>query len=127
MSSNDLSVTPLSLQRHYGWGIQQEHSLDFKRTGMGVFVKPYQEKRENGVLSLAGSSCRHVNNLPLSVLRQEAGAVAETVTNRDTAGLRQRAPTVAFYEKALAVLFCETWVLSGFWGGQWPSVCVCAT
>lgn len=44
-SSNDLSVTPLILQYHYGRGVQPEHSLDFKRTRMGVFVKSYQDKR----------------------------------------------------------------------------------
>lgn len=118
MSSNGLSVTPFSLQCLYGRGIQPEHSLDFKRTRMGVFVKFYQEERKMEFYPWLGP----VAGVIITFL--SAGAVAKPRHSRRAAACSDSG---AFHEKALTVLFCETWVLSGFWSGQQPSVCVCAT
>lgn len=74
MSSNGLSVTPFSLQCLYGRGIQPEHSLDFKRTRMGVFVKFYQEERKMEFYPWLGPVAGVIITFLL------AGAGAETAT-----------------------------------------------
>lgn len=124
-SSNDLSVTPLILQYHYGRGVQPEHSLDFKRTRMGVFVKSYQEKRNMEFYPWPGP----VAGVSAAFLSASSARRQELWQNPQPSGTPAAACSgrVAFCEEALTVLLCEAGLLSGFRGGQQPRVCVRAT
>lgn len=85
-SSNDLSVTPLILQYHYGRGVQPEHSLDFKRTRMGVFVKSYQEKRNMEFYPWPGP----VAGVSAAFLSASSARRRSCGRTRNPAGLRRR-------------------------------------